>query len=184
MKFNKQAQPVYVQNTYTGVVYKKMLTHYLQLSPWSQGDDRRITELDYDNCSVINYKNACMIINKQFNSIDEQWDNHGKLFKASKIPEDTDVNERTLMLKSLPSHTVKTCTKQMLKEIEGDTEISIKNDQGEFKLVRHKGKLYYILIIDEYLPRVQAYNMFGEFLQWVGIQHVKPVFNMTDKKFV
>ena len=47
-----------------------------------------------------------------------------------------------------------------------------------------KGKIYYILIINEYLPRVKDYNMFGDFCQWIGIEHCKPIFNMTDRKYI
>ena len=69
---------------------------------------------------------------------------------------------------------------------DGISSVSMTNEDGtqEFKMVKHKGKIYYILIINEYLPRVKAYNTFGEFCQWVGIHDCKPIYSKTDKKFI
>ena len=55
---------------------------------------------------------------------------------------------------------------------------------NEFKMVKHKGKIYYCLIVNQYLPKVQLYNTFGQFCQMVNIKNVKPIFNETDKKYV
>ena len=54
----------------------------------------------------------------------------------------------------------------------------------ELKLIKHKGKIYYILIVNEFLPRVQAYNLFGEFCQWCGIDQCKPIFCEDDNRYV
>ena len=51
-------------------------------------------------------------------------------------------------------------------------------------MVKHKGKIYYCLIVNQYLPKVQLYNTFGQFCQMVNIKNVKPIFNETDKKYV
>ena len=59
----------YIQHTDTGNIYKVMPTHLLQLSPWNDGDDRRVYEVEDDKYHVITYQNACMIVNKQFKEI-------------------------------------------------------------------------------------------------------------------
>ena len=51
-------------------------------------------------------------------------------------------------------------------------------------MIKHKGKIYYILIINEFLPRVKAYNLFGEFVQWIGIKNCKPIFCETDNRYI
>ena len=51
-------------------------------------------------------------------------------------------------------------------------------------MVKHKGKIYYMLIINQILPKVQLYNTFGQFCQMVNIKNVKPIFNETDKKYI
>ena len=32
--------------SYTGDVYKQLNTHFLKLSPWNDGEDRRVYEID------------------------------------------------------------------------------------------------------------------------------------------
>ena len=65
-----------------GKIYKIMSTHLLQLSPWKDGDDRRLYEYNDEDMTVITYQNACMIVNKQFTESDEEWEHNGKKFKA------------------------------------------------------------------------------------------------------
>ena len=88
------------------------------------------------------------------------------------------------MLSMLPSHYLKESTK-LLKTLPDDNSISIQNQYGdEFKMVKHKGKVYYCLIINHLLPKVQLYNTFGKFCQMVNIKNVKPIFNETDKRYI
>ena len=68
--------------TYTGDVYKKLDTHFLKLSPWCDDEDRRVYEIDNNNYHMITYKNACMIINKQFDETTEEWTHNGKKYIA------------------------------------------------------------------------------------------------------
>ena len=76
-------------NTYLqasdGNVYKVMDRYLLQMSPWKDGDDRRIYTYDAEDMTVITYQNACMIVNKQFNETDEEWEHNGKKYKARAI---------------------------------------------------------------------------------------------------
>ena len=166
-----------------GVIYKIMDDHLLQLSPWKHGDDRRIYEYDDDNMKVISYQNACMIINKQYNEIDEEWEHNGKRYKARAIA-NKDINEHAAMLSMLPSHYIKDSV-NILKTLPNENSITFSDANGnEFKMVKHKGKIYYCLIINQYLPKVQLYNTFGQFCQMVNIKNVKPIFNETDKKYM
>ena len=55
----------YVQDA-SDNIYKIMPTHLLKLSPWEDGEDRRVMEKDVEGYKYIYYKNACMIINNQF----------------------------------------------------------------------------------------------------------------------
>ena len=166
-----------------GVIYKIMDDHLLQLSPWKHGDDRRIYEYDDDNMKVISYQNACMIINKQYNEIDEEWEHNGKRYKARAIA-NKDINEHTAMLSMLPSHYIKDSV-NILKTLPNENSITFSDANcNEFKMIKHKGKIYYCLIINQYLPKVQLYNTFGQFCQMVNIKNVKPIFNETDKKYM
>ena len=180
-------EDIYLQNSYNGIVYKKLPTHYLQLSPWDNDQDRRVSIIDYVNCQVLTFQNACMIINKQFDETKESWEKNGKQYVASPINENENIDEYAAFLSMLPSHDIKIQTENLLNNLNGDSiSIENKNGYGELKLVRHKGKPYYILIVNETykLGRAKAYNMFGKFCQWVGIKHVKPIFCLTDKKYV
>ena len=76
----------YIQDN-AGIVYKVMPNHYLKLSPWKDGEDRRVREIENDDYQVITYKNACMIINKQFNNTVEDWEFNGKKYIANAIGE-------------------------------------------------------------------------------------------------
>lgn len=175
----------FYQNTYNGIIYKKMPTHYLQLSPWEQDQDRRLKEIDYSNCKLLAFKNVCMIINKQFDEADEVWEHRGKMYRSSPISTNQDINEKMFLIKSLPSHKVRIKAEELIDEIGDDQEVSIKDDEKEVKMIRHHGKIYYILLVnDNTSSRVKAYNTFGEFCQWVGLKHVKPIYNLTDKRYV
>lgn len=175
----------YVQDS-DGVVYKITPTHYLKLSPWEDGEDRRVMEEDLGDYRMITYKNACMIVNKQFQTTVEEWWHHGKRFIANSLSENLNVDEHSYMLSTLPNHNIVLKDAKRLLSSLGNQSLSITTNDGlqELKMIKYKGKIYYILIIDEFLPRVQAYNTFGEFCQWVGIKDCKPIFNATDKKYV
>lgn len=158
----------YIQDN-EGIVYKVMPTHYLKLSPWKDGEDRRVHEIQNDNYRMITYKNACMIINSQFNNTVENWNFNGKQYIANAIGDNKNIEEYSYLLSTLPNHTI---------------TISSNDNLSELKLIRHKGKMYYILIINEYLPRVKAYDLFGNFCMWAGIDNCKPVFCKTDKRYI
>lgn len=166
-----------------GNVYKVMDKYLLQLSPWKEGDDRRMYTYDNEDMTVITYQNACMIINKQYNEIDEEWEHNGKKYKARALV-NKNIDEHAAMLSMLPSHYIKESTK-VLKTLPNENSITISDNNGnEFKMVKHKGKIYYCLIINQFLPKVQLYNTFGKFCQMVNIKNVKPIFNETDKRYV
>ena len=153
------------------------------MSPWKNGDSRRIYEYEDKDMTVITYQNACMIVNKQFAETDEEWEHNGKKYKARAIV-DKSIDEHTAMLSMLPSHYIKE-TKNILNTLPNENSITFEDEQGnEFKMVKHKGKIYYCLIINQYLPKVKLYNTFGEFCQMVNIKNVKPIFNETDKKYM
>lgn len=173
----------YLQSSYTGNVYQVMDKYLLQMSPWKSGDDRRIFTYDDDEMTVITHQNACMIVNKQYNEIDEEWEHNGKKYKARALV-DKNIDEHTAMISMLPSHYIKE-TKHILRQMPNGNSISFSDNNGnEFKMVKHKGKIYYCLIINQYLPKVQLYNTFGDFCQLVNIKNVKPIFNETDKKYI
>ena len=66
-----------------------------------------------------------------------------------------------------------------------ENSITFNDERGnQFKIVKHKGKLYYCLIINKYLPKVSLYDTFGKFCQMVNIKNVKPIFNETDKRYI
>ena len=172
----------YLQST-TGKIYKVMDRYLLQMSPWKDGDNRRIYEYEDEDMHVITYQNACMIVNKQFAETEEEWEHNGKRYKAHAIV-DRYTDEHAAMLSMLPSHYIKESIKT-LQTLPNGNSISISDSTGnEFKMVKHKGKIYYALIVNEYLPRVQIHDTFGKFCQWVNIKNLKPIYNETDKRFV
>jgi len=172
----------YLQS-YNGNIYKVMNDYLLQLSPWKNGDNRRIYEYDNDDMKIITYQNACMIVNKQYNEIDEEWEHKGKKYKARALL-DKNINEHIAMINMLPSHYIQESTK-VLKKLPDNNSITFSDNKGnEFKMVKHKGKIYYCLIMNHFLPKVQLYNTFGEFCQLVNIKNVKPIFNETDRRYV
>lgn len=173
----------YFQSSYTGNIYKVMDEYLLQMSPWKDGENRRIYEYEDDDMKVITYQNACMIVNKQFAETDEEWEHNGKKYKARAIVE-RPVDEQAAMLAMLPSHYIKDTTK-ILKTLPDNNSFSFKDQNGnEFKMVKHKGKIYYILLLEKYYPKVPLHDMFFNFCQWVNIKNVKPIYNETDKKFM
>jgi aspartyl/asparaginyl-tRNA synthetase len=173
----------YLQSIHTGNIYKVMDNYLLKMSPWKDGEDRRLYEYDDSEMSVITYQNACMIVNKQYNETDEEWEHNGKKYKARAIT-NKNIDEHTAMLSMLPSHYIKDSVK-ILKTLPDENSITFSDERGnEFKMVKHKGKIYYCLIVNQYLPKVSLYNTFGQFCQMVNIKNVKPIFNETDKKYM
>lgn len=173
----------YLQSSYTGLIYKAMDNYLLRMSPGKDGEDRRVFEYDDLDMHVITYQNACMIVNKQFAETDEEWEHRGKKYKARAIAHKT-IDEHTAMLSMLPSHYIKESVKT-LKTLPDENSITISDSKGnEFKMIRHKGKIYYCLIVNQLLPKVQLYDTFGQFCQMVNIKNVKPIFNETDKRYI
>ncbi|WQJ53492.1 MAG: hypothetical protein [Wendovervirus sonii] len=111
-----------------------------------------------------------MIINTQYNALPEKWNYDGQKFIADalNLSSHDDIEEHTVNIRLLPDHSV----------------VIDKNGPSQLKLIRSKGKMYYILLINEKLPRVKAYDLFGNFCQWLGIQNCKPVWNETTGKFM
>ena len=118
----------YLQSAYTGNIYKVMDNYLLQLSPWKNGDSRRIYEYDEQDMHVITYQNACMIVNKQFAETDEEWEHNGKKYKARAIV-DKSIDEHTAMLSMLPSHYIKE-TKNILNTLPNENSITFEDEQG------------------------------------------------------
>lgn len=173
----------YLQSSYTGNIYKVMDKYLLQMSPWNDGDDRRVYVYNDEDMKMITYQNACMIVNKQFAETDEEWEHNGKQYKARAIA-NKNIDEHTAMLSMLPTHYIKE-TANTLKTLPDDNSFTFEDERGNaFKMVKHKGKIYYCLIVNEFLPKVQLYNTFGKFCQMVNIKNVKPIFNETDKKYI
>ena len=172
----------YLQSS-NGNVYKVMDKYLLQISPWKHGDDRRVYTYNSDDMTIITYQNACMIVNKQYNEIDEEWEHNGKKYKARALV-NKNIDEHTAMLSMLPSHYIKESSK-ILRKLPDENSITFNDERGnQFKIVKHKGKLYYCLIINKYLPKVSLYDTFGKFCQMVNIKNVKPIFNETDKRYI
>ena len=172
----------YLQSS-NGNVYKVMDKYLLQISPWKHGDDRRVYTYNSDDMTIITYQNACMIVNKQYNEIDEEWEHNGKKYKARALV-NKNIDEHTAMLSMLPSHYIKESSK-ILQTLPDENSITFNDECGnEFKMVKHKGKIYYCLIVNQYLPKVSLYDTFGKFCQMVNIKNVKPIFNETDKRYI
>ena len=165
-------QDTYFQSSYTGNIYKVMDRYLLQMSPWKDGESRRIYEYEDNDMNVITYQNACMIVNKQFAETDEEWEHNGKKYKARAIVNRTP-DEHAAMLSMLPSHYIKDTTK-ILRTLPDNNSFSFQDQDGnEFKMVKHKGKIYYILLIEKYYPKVPLHDLFFNFCQWVNIKNVK-----------
>lgn len=158
----------YVED-FKGNVYKIINDHYLMLSPCNP-NDKYVSELENDDFHIISYNNACMIINKQYNALPEKWNYEGKSYLANvlNIANRDEMDEHLFRIRLLPDHSI------------------VVDDNGPslLKLIRHKGKMYYIMLINEKLPRVKAYDLFGKFCQWVGIKYCKPVWCEDEEKFI
>ena len=102
--------------------------YLLQLSPWKDGDDRRLYSYDDSNMTVITYKNACMIVNKQFAETDEEWEHNGKKYNARAIV-NKNIDEHTAMLSMLPSHYIKESIR-VLKTLPNDNSITISDENN------------------------------------------------------
>ena len=173
----------YIQDN-KGKIYKIMPNYYLQVSPWEYGDDRRVYEIDNGNYHTLTYKNVCMIVNKQFANSVEEWDRNGKKYISKPIS--SNIDEHAALLSMLPSHKIIKQSKNILNTLDGNNSISIfsEDNMSEFKMIKHNGKIYYILVINKFLPRVKMYDTFGKFCQWANVKNCKPIFCETDKRYV
>ena len=163
-------------------VFKMLPTHYLQISPWNDGDDRRVYEMENEDYHLITYENACMIVNKQFQEIDERWERNNKKYIARKSSVSDD--EKVAIISMLPSHKVQKQMTNTLSQLNDGQQTSIQNETMELKMIRHNGKIHYVLLVNEYLPRVQLYDIFGNVCKWANIKNIKPIFCETDKKYI
>ena len=174
----------YIQNQNTGLVYKVMDEYLLQMSPWKDDEDRRVYEVNNDDYTVLTYQNACMIVNKQFNETDEEWEHKGKKYRARALMNKS-IDEHIAMLNMLPSHYIKE-NKKVLVKMPDNNMISYQDQNGnEFKMVKHQGKIGYLLLLNKpNITRAKLYNAFGEFCRWVGIKDVKPIYCVDDHKYI
>ena len=164
-------------------VFKMLPTHYLQISPWKDGDDRRVYEMENENYHLITYENACMIVNKQFQDTDETWERNNKKYIARKSS-NLSTDEKAAIISMLPSHKVQKQMTTALSQLNEGQQLSIQNETMELKMIRHNGKIHYVLLVNEYLPRVQLYDTFGKFCKWANIKNIKPIICETDKKYI
>lgn len=150
-------------------VYKIIDSHYLKLSPTEKGN-KYFKEIDNGPYHVISYNNACMVINTQYNALPESWKYEGTEYFADvlALTDKDDIEVHTINIRLLPDHSI----------------AIDKTGPSMLKLIRSKGKMYYILLINEKLPRVKAYDLFGNFCQWLGIQNCKPVWNQTEQHYM
>ena len=133
--------------------------------------------------TVISYQNACMIVNKQSAETDEEWDHNGKHYKARALV-NRNTDEHAALLSMLPTHYIKESVKT-LKTLPNGNSITVSDNEGnQFKMVKHKGKIYFCLIINSFLPKVAIHDTFGKFCQWVNIKNVKPIYCETDKRYI
>lgn len=176
----EQNQKVYVQDG-DGQVYKIQRDHFLRMSP--SDNDRRVYEIDDDNYTILSTKNACMVVNKQYQSTNEKWERNGRKYLASAIPDSRNANEHSALLSLLPSHTISI---ELADQMQDGHEYSFKDNisLNEFKMVKYKGKVYYILLLNEFLPRVKMYDTFGKFCQWANVKHCKPIYCETTNKYL
>lgn len=153
----------------SGNILKVFDDHFLNLSP-CKPDMKYVKELDVDAYHIISYNNAMMIINTQWNALPEKWNFDGVTYLANilNLATSDDIEEHTFRIRLLPNHSI----------------VVDDNGLSELKLIRSKGKMYYILLINEKLPRVKAYDLFGKFVQWIGIKNCKPVWNETEQKYM
>lgn len=173
----------YVQSN-NGDIFKVLEDHFLKISPWKIGDDRRIKEMDLSKCKILTYKNACMIVNTQFANTKEEWDYKGDHYVADVIP-DMSYEMYAGFLKLLPDHEFLKSSEETLKNVDnGSVEVEDNDSKIKLKIVKHKGKIYYCLILNEFLPRVRMYDLFGKFLQWANIKNVKPIWSQNKKRFI
>jgi len=174
----------YIQDKNTEIVYKVMDNYLLQMSPWEDGNDRRVHVMSDVQYDVITYQNACMIVNKQFAETDEGWKHNGKQYLARAISRSMSTDEHVAMLSMLPTHYVRD-SNRVISKMEDGSMISVSDHDGnEFKMVKHKGKVYYMLIVNQILPKVKLYDTFGKFCQLVNIKNVKPIYCETDKRYI
>ena len=117
----------YLQSIKNDKIYKVMDNYLLQMSPWSNGDNRRLYEFEDDDFMIVTYQNACMIVNKQFLESDEEWEHNGKQYIARSLKDKT-LEEHTAMLNMLPAHYVKDSAKVMMTTPNIDN-ISIQDDE-------------------------------------------------------
>ena len=75
----------YVQSREDGAVYKMLPDYFLKMSPWKDGEDRRVVEKDLGDYKMITYKNACMIVNSQFRDTKEEWSHNGKVLLKKQV---------------------------------------------------------------------------------------------------
>ena len=114
-------------------VFKMLPTHYLQISPWNDGEDRRVYEMENDNYHLITYENACMIVNKQFQEIDERWERNNKKYIARKNSVSDD--EKAAIISMLPSHKVQKQMSTALTQLDDGQQLSIQNETMELKMI-------------------------------------------------
>ena len=141
----------YLQSS-NGNVYKVMDKYLLQISPWKHGDDRRVYTYNSDDMTIITYQNACMIVNTQFANKTEKWKYNGKEYVATKINENKSIDEYTALISMLPNHkAIIHDSKNIMRNLQDEMSLTISSEDNssELKMVKHKGKIYYILLLNK-----------------------------------
>lgn len=148
-----------------GEIYRKYSQHWLKVSPWDAGEDRRLAFsevnklLETKKAKEIDKNYAYRILNKQFKDYSTDWFHEGNLFKIMKGYD----------MENSPSHSF---------EIDG-CNLS-------FKICWSSGSLYWKESSDD--DRVRLYKFEGldkqpgSFVKFVGKDKLKTVYQLKYNK--
>ena len=158
------------------VIYKttKNSTHLLKVSPWEQGEDRRLFPYEVSDSKLkkISFSSAMKLLNKQFADYENEWTYKGKKYKILKstFPESTFKDGRS--------------EPYLFPNFYTDSAGVRRGHYDKFYLTWFRGKLYWICGF-AYYPQVMLYHFkdidtrptYNDFAQWTNVKNCKIIYD-------
>lgn len=178
--------------------YNAEKDYYLLRTPWEYGEDRRKPLSDLVEPRNINSNDANRKINEAWRNHKAKWEYNGKKFETRGTVYDEKVTERKSWEYDGKTHyyyetnytnLFKLCPVHKFEHTYKTKNGEKKSYYHEYYIVWYQGKLVWAMP-SQYIPRVQYYDFESAdkepmgFNRWTSINNIKPIYCITDKKFI
>ena len=174
MRNNKRTKFIITPNNH---IYKWVESkgYYLKLTPWEDGEDRRVLENNIGEHDRISYNSAMESLNTIWNNTTRSWRFEGENYKVLSNHNPSLGANNLNSLHHAPDHDFP------VEWIDRNCEVKISHDV--YKLCFYQGKIFWAKI-SQYYPRIILIKFEGinippkwsNHTRWANFKHCRPIF--------